>query len=76
MKYFEFPLKEIEKIWESRGGQLWQLIEPIDGFHPNQQFNALLAEYYWNAFLKMNWVGKENPNNAKIVQSFGNQGGY
>lgn len=37
--YFEFPLAEITKIWEARGGKNWQLIEPIDGFHPNQQVN-------------------------------------
>lgn len=22
--------------WRKRGGQPWQLIEPVDGFHPNE----------------------------------------
>lgn len=22
--------------WQRRGGQPWQLIEPVDGFHPNE----------------------------------------
>lgn len=22
--------------WQKRGGQPWQLIEPVDGFHPNE----------------------------------------
>ena len=24
------------EIWEGRGGEGWQLIDPVDGFHPSQ----------------------------------------
>lgn len=30
------PLSEVLKSWSERGGEVWQLFEPIDGFHPNQ----------------------------------------
>jgi acyloxyacyl hydrolase len=76
MQYYDFPLKQIEAMWKARGGQFWQLIEPCDGFHPNQQFNALLAEYYWQSFEKLGWIGKENPYNKEITALFGDQGGY
>ena len=26
----------VVKKWQKRGGQPWQLIEPVDGFHPNE----------------------------------------
>lgn len=26
----------VTKKWQQRGGQPWQLIEPVDGFHPNE----------------------------------------
>lgn len=26
----------VMKKWQQRGGQPWQLIEPVDGFHPNE----------------------------------------
>jgi hypothetical protein len=35
---FKWPFADASAIveWEARGGQAWQLIEPIDGFHPAQ----------------------------------------
>ena len=30
------------------GKEIWQLIEPIDGFHMNQDANALLADEIWS----------------------------
>ena len=53
-------------------------IEPSDGFHPSQPLQMLLAEQVWA------WLDTEhphvlptvNPNNAKIRERFGNQGGY
>ena len=27
---------EVIQEWEAGGGEAWQLIEPVDGFHPNQ----------------------------------------
>lgn len=36
MTYIDCPVKEMVDVWESQGGEAWQLIEPVDGFHPNQ----------------------------------------
>ena len=34
----------------TQGGETWQLIEPVDGFHPNQMANALIGAWFWNQF--------------------------
>lgn len=26
----------VAETWQKSGGEAWQLIEPVDGFHPNQ----------------------------------------
>lgn len=26
----------VTEEWQKKGGQPWQLIEPVDGFHPNE----------------------------------------
>jgi len=80
MTYFQTPLQEIIDEWNSEGGETWQLIEPIDGFHPNQIANALVATYMWN-FINSNpnfshLIPPVNPNNAAITKIFGDQGGY
>jgi len=78
MTYFPTPISEIISIWEAQGGEAWQLIEPIDGFHPDQIANALIAQYQWE-LLQTNYtylIPPLNPNNQKIQSYFGNQGGY
>ncbi|KAF5927683.1 hypothetical protein HPG69_000588 [Diceros bicornis minor] len=35
--YMDFNFREITEEWKKRGGQPWQLIEPVDGFHPNER---------------------------------------
>jgi acyloxyacyl hydrolase len=79
-KLFYWPLafNDIITEWQASGGQVWELIEPIDGFHPSQQGMTLLAEYH---IKKLQEVAPEllppiNPNNARIASLFGDQGGY
>jgi len=77
--YYDFPFHAILKAWISMGGDgAWQLLEPIDGFHPNQVANYLAAAYFWSQFQanQPSFIGKVNPNNAKIISLFGDQGGY
>lgn len=78
MYYFEPPLKAVIEQWNKAGGETWQLIEPVDGFHPNQLANALFAEYQWGVLVSKfpQLVGDINPNNAQILARFGDQGGY
>jgi len=75
MMYHPFPFKEIVSMWTNMGGQPWQLIEPSDGFHPNQISNWLTAQFTAK-ILPESWLGPINPNNAKINAIFGDQGGY
>jgi len=60
------------------GGETWQLIEPIDGFHPSQIANGLIGAYFWEQLSQENptFLGPLNPNNERIKSLFGNQGGY
>ncbi|ELK12664.1 Acyloxyacyl hydrolase [Pteropus alecto] len=76
--YVDFDFQEITKEWQRRGGQPWQLIEPVDGFHPNEVALLLLADRFWNK-VQRQWpevLGKENPFNPQIKQVFGDQGGH
>lgn len=78
MTYLDCPMEQVISLWESMGGQSWEIIEPVDGFHPNQIANALLAEVTYN-LLMANFsylIPPINPNNQKIAQQFGTQGGY
>ena len=65
-------------IWESMGGERWQLIEPVDGLHISQIGNQLLADIYWDNLNKLypEWLGTVNPYNDQIAKIFGDQGGH
>lgn len=76
--YLDAPFDEIFALWEKRGGEPWQLIEPVDGFHPNQKANALAAEVTWD-IIQQKFPGvlpPTNPHNDAIEKRFGDQGGY
>lgn len=64
--------------WEAAGGEAWQLIEPVDGFHPNQDAQPLVVDVVWDLLDKYypGILPPVNPNNAKIAQLFGDQGGH
>jgi len=76
MMYKPFPFKEIVAAWAKMGGEAWQLIEPSDGFHPNQISNWLTAIYTVTQVLPESWLGPINSFNAHITTVFGDQGGY
>ncbi len=70
--------KKVFNKWISAGGQAWQLIEPIDGFHINQIAHTLASDIYWDILmtLRPEWLGPLNPHNDEIGKIFGDQGGY
>uniref|UniRef100_A0A8B9FEK9 Acyloxyacyl hydrolase n=1 Tax=Amazona collaria TaxID=241587 RepID=A0A8B9FEK9_9PSIT len=75
--YMDFPLRQTEK-WRRMGGEPWQLIEPVDGFHPSQVAAALGTSITWQKALQ-EWpqvLGKENPFNDEIEAIFKDQGGH
>merc|ERR1719379_2970031 len=78
MAYYDFPCEEVEKIWHDRGGETWELIEPVDGFHPSQTAMALTAEVLYNKLQTdhPSFLGPIIPNNAQIEKIFADQGGY
>ncbi|CAK8694911.1 unnamed protein product [Clavelina lepadiformis] len=76
--FMDYDVGDMISEWESKGGQAWQIIEPVDGFHPAQTGQALSAEHIYNLLVKNypDVIGKINPHNSKISETFGNQGGY
>ncbi len=48
----------------------WMLIEPVDGFHPSQLGNFLIADYIFNQTRDAGFIPAENPNNAAIKAQF------
>ena len=75
---FPLPLREILEDWKNHGNDPAKLIEPVDGFHPSQTANALIASKAWDLFMQKypNLVPPVNPNNEHIKKQFGGQGGY
>ena len=68
----------IDEYVATTGGEPSDIIEPADGFHPNQLGNMLLAEEMWD-FLESNYpeaLGDVNPHNDEISRRFGDQGGH
>ena len=76
--YYDFPAFEIMEKAKAEGMRLKDLIEPVDGFHPGQPFHAMLGDWLWETLQKdhPDWLGDANPNNQRIIQMFGDQGGY
>ncbi|NXC56947.1 AOAH hydrolase, partial [Aleadryas rufinucha] len=76
--YMDFPLRQTAEEWRKIGGEPWQLIEPVDGFHPSQIAAAIGTGITWQKVLH-EWpqvLGKENPFNDQIEAIFKDQGGY
>lgn len=76
--YYDFPVAEIKAQFERDGIPAGELLMAVDGFHPSQKFHAYLGEHLWNTLMTEHpdWLGEVNPNNDRITQLFGNQGGY
>ncbi|TNV80782.1 hypothetical protein FGO68_gene8762 [Halteria grandinella] len=58
------------KEYIGMGGKGSDLIEPADGFHPNQWGQALFAQYLWNSTVQAGIIPPENPHNDKIRARF------
>jgi acyloxyacyl hydrolase len=78
MHVLQVDWRSIFTEYTAQGGNIFDLIEPADGFHPSQTGNMLLAEKVWDdlATNKPDWLPPTNPNNGRIAQLFGDQGGY
>lgn len=76
--YIDPPVQTAINQWVAQGGEAWQLIEPVDGFHPNQIGNALTTASFWELMQSTipEVIPPVNPHNEEIAQLFGDQGGY
>ena len=75
--YFDPPIPKIFQIWKDMGKDVVDLIEPIDGFHSNQNANALNTEVMFDLFKSQGVpLPPRNPHNEKIAERFKDQGGY
>lgn len=78
LHYVDNPFNLIIHQWIKKGKKLWHLIEPVDGFHPNQKAQPMIAKVLWETLLKNSpdALGPINPYNDKIQELFGDQGGH
>ncbi|XP_069586330.1 acyloxyacyl hydrolase isoform X1 [Ranitomeya imitator] len=78
LSYYENLYQKVSAKWEHFGGNPWDLLEPVDGFHPNQIASAVGADLIWEeTILKQPEIfGKQNPFNQEIIKRFGDQGGH
>jgi len=76
--YLDFPLEDVFDEWTAQGGEAWQLIEPVDGFHISQYGHAIVSDIMWKWLNEHHpqWLSQVNPFNAAIEKQFGDQGGY
>lgn len=66
-----YPGAVMDKAISTAPVPLWELIEPVDGFHPSQTGNALIAKAYWQKLQSMGILPVENPHNDAIIAKFG-----
>lgn len=68
MLYYDFDINMAMDLHESRGGERWQLIEAVDGFHPSQTSMVITSEIFWDMIMddKPEIFGDINPFNAEI----------
>ncbi|XP_075684676.1 acyloxyacyl hydrolase [Rhinoderma darwinii] len=78
LSYYENLYQKVSEKWERLGGNPWELLEPVDGFHPNQVASAIGADLIWEEVLQKqpHIFGKQNPYNQEIRKRFGDQGGH
>jgi acyloxyacyl hydrolase len=76
--YIDFPFDKVFQEWEAQGGEPWQLLESVDGFHINQYGHAGLSDVIWSWLQqdKPQWLPPLNPHNTDIERVFKDQGGY
>jgi len=76
--YLNFPFQDALNEWVAQGGEPWQLIEAVDGFHINQYGHAVVSDILWKWLDAHHplWLSQVNPFNAAIEKQFGDQGGY
>jgi len=72
---FKQTFRKVIDKFKAGGGEVWQLIEPVDGFHPgaiaNEMVGAEILDFVHTAF--PHWLPPVNKNNDMIKKVFGEQ---
>ena len=58
-------------LLETQDGKAWQVIDPVDGFHPSQIGQALQDQVFWEQIMRgrPETFGEENPFNELIIRA-------
>ncbi len=72
------PFRQVISDWVDKGGEVWQLIEPVDSLHPTQAAQPLIAREFWGVMEREmpEVIGPVNPRNDDIRRLFGDQNGH
>ena len=64
--------------WLDEGGELWELLEPVDSLHPTQAAQPLIAAALWDVVEREmpDVLGPRNFRNELIKELFGDQNGH
>ena len=76
--YLPNPFQKVIFDWITSGGEVWELIEPVDSLHPTQKAQSMIANSIWE-YIENNFphvLGPINDNNDKIRSLFYDQGGH
>ena len=78
LHFRENPFRKVISDWQKGGGEVWQLIEPVDSLHPTQYAQPLIAKTFWEVMEREmpEVLGPVNPRNDDIRRLFGDQNGY
>ena len=78
LHFVENPFKKVISDWLDEGGELWELLEPVDSLHPTQAAQPLIADALWSVMEKEmpDALGPRNHRNDLIQAMFGNQNGH
>jgi len=78
LAFLDNPFTAVLQEWVGHGGEVHQLVEPVDSLHPTQAAQALIADQVWRSLEENfpHFLGPINPNNLRIERLFGDQGGH
>ena len=71
-------LQRVINDWLDEGGELYELLEPVDSLHPTQAAQPLIAKALWSVMERdmPDVLGPRNHRNHLIREMFGNQNGH
>ena len=72
------PFQKVIYDWVLKGGQVYELIEPVDSLHPTQVTQSMIANSMWE-YIEKNYphvLGPVNTRNDLVRAIFQDQGGH